>query len=784
MNNIRKVLIILIIFFNLLPISTFGVLDFHDLKKANDTNSNDSVCSKDFESDSSMQVYESTRNIRGTWTDTFDIESKIETKANVNAQNGDVMLKPQSQFLITSTAEFNDGVKLNTLTNTDSFEVPQNELQMAKTEILIENFEGVNGQAIDAYDPSWTVDITDGATIKIANDQQIRGSMSAKWCADDTGIGNAKIHKTIQNYAFKALSLFVRINIVTTSTEPFAIKTFDSQGNRYATFNFGQSSGYLWKFCYYDGTTMVNTNNQIAEDVWYRLKIIHDTAQGTWDAWIDGGNYNNVQMANDANRYASGTNIINKLEIDRRSGHSGHHVEEWVDNITLTEYIKSGYWESALQNIPVDHQLKDTTITYSNLAPSVAEITRIEWRVSDLVVAAYDTNINNDGLSPFTISDSDLTLGTFKNIKSDFKIKIFLLSDGNKTPIITQIHGNLMPLKGHLVSTPITLYQNEYWDELSVNKTVPINSFINISILDPPTNQIIPGFENLSAINIDLKSINPREYLTIKLRANFKSDGEFFPLLHDWAVSMKSDPPKKTTDIPSDWTFQEDTDADNLIDLTAYFEDVWTSDDKLKFQIIYESDDAHIDASVDGKFLDFTTSTINWSGSETFKAKCTDEGGLSVNSNEFEVTVTEVNDPPVWTHIGYIYINEDSKLTDVIDLDLFITDCDDLIENITYSVISNNNPSNIFAQVANRHVWVEPLIENYYGSAIIKISANDGFASAEISFEIIIESVNDPPIVELLSPINNSIITSSSTVKLTWSEGFDIDGTIVSYDVY
>jgi hypothetical protein len=304
-----------------------------------------------------------------------------------------------------------------------------------------------------------------------------------------------------------------------------------------------------------------------------------------------------------------------------------------------------------------------------------------------------------------------------------------------------------------------------------------------ITVLDGGTDQPIDGFEDLDLTSIDISSIDPKSYPTIILEAVLTSEGPFTPLLNEWSVTWKTDLPQQIDDIPSDWNFLEDTDADNLIDLSVYFEDIWTTNAHLKFKIIYESDNTHIDATVDGKYLDFTTPTINWSGSEMFKIKCTDEGGLSVDSNEFKVTVTEVNDAPAWTPIGYIHISEDTNLIDIVELDSYIIDTDDSLKNISYSLISNNNEENIFVQIDKRIVYVEPLFDNYVGSAIVKVRAEDGQEETDTTFTIIIDPVNDKPVVELLSPGNNMIITTGS-VKLSWSEGFDVDGTVVSYDVY
>jgi hypothetical protein len=92
--------------------------------------------------------------------------------------------------------------------------------------------------------------------------------------------------------------------------------------------------------------------------------------------------------------------------------------------------------------------------------------------------------------------------------------------------------------------------------------------------------------------------------------------------------------------------FPEDTDAVHLIDLEEFFWDDW-DDGLLAFEVTYEEDAQKIHAVVDGRYLTFTTPTENWYGTERFRVRAIDRGGLWAPSNLFCITVDPVNDPPV-----------------------------------------------------------------------------------------------------------------------------------------
>ncbi|MCK5560093.1 MAG: hypothetical protein KAJ51_05845 [Thermoplasmata archaeon] len=725
--------------------------------------------------------YPSTRSktSRNGWIDSFDNDSYIEFQESINISDSDVKLNSTDLFLITTTADFDAGNKYNVETNSDNPSVPTGELHIvANNTVFIEGFEGVDELDLDIYDSNWVVtkEVTStNASAKIDTSQQNSGSSSVRFYATD---------HTNRVRAIRNIEEYTTITIYCRAGGPSNPRLFIQGLNGDTVITSFMFNG-AFNIIYYDGGIKTDTGYDYTFNVWYKIKIILDFTNQQYDEYIDGGSFNNYLIVDDAN-FRNPATSANRIRIGNTDGWSEPVDPDsyaWYDDLKFEKFQPSGVWESTPQTIPSNQQMVNTTITYSGLASGVSEIDKIEWLVDNVVKAAYETDINNNALSPFTIFEDDLTFGTFTDIDNDFTIRIYLTSDGVKTPMIKQLEGSAIYTNGTLTSKPITIPTNNVWDKLTISKTEPSDTSINVSVLNGTTTQPIPGFSERTGTSIDLTTIDTLKHTKIKLLANLSSESLNSPLLHNWSLFWKPDPPRLTSNIPSDRAFPEDTDADNLINLGNYFDDVWTPDDRLLFEIIYESDDTHIDASIDGIFLDFTTPTINWSGSETFRLKCTDEGGLSVNSNVFKVTVTEVNDPPVWTPIDDIYIDEDSSRTDLVGLDEYIYDCDDVIGNITYYLISNDNPTNILIEIIDRTVFAEPLVENYVGEAIIKLNANDGLAGSNTSFLVIITPVNDPPTVELLSPVNNSIITTT-TVKLTWTIGFDVDSAIESYDVY
>ncbi|MBN1539398.1 MAG: LamG domain-containing protein, partial [Candidatus Thermoplasmatota archaeon] len=90
-----------------------------------------------------------------------------------------------------------------------------------------------------------------------------------------------------------------------------------------------------------------------------------------------------------------------------------------------------------------------------------------------------------------------------------------------------------------LISNAITVPQNHYWKDLNISKVCPPGSGITVSILDAKNNRYIPGFVNMSGSNLKISGIDPIEYPSIRLRANFTSMDAAYPELDSWSVSWR-----------------------------------------------------------------------------------------------------------------------------------------------------------------------------------------------------------------------------------------------------
>jgi hypothetical protein len=111
---------------------------------------------------------------------------------------------------------------------------------------------------------------------------------------------------------------------------------------------------------------------------------------------------------------------------------------------------------------------------------------------------------------------------------------------------------------GNVTSTEIQLPAGQSWDTLSLSKTenVPRNQ-VKVSVLDGLTFLPIPGYENLTASNVDISGISRSIYPTLRLRAHFSGDGRSTPILRSWKVAwIDNIPPAPPTGLAvfNPWT--------------------------------------------------------------------------------------------------------------------------------------------------------------------------------------------------------------------------------------
>ncbi len=94
--------------------------------------------------------------------------------------------------------------------------------------------------------------------------------------------------------------------------------------------------------------------------------------------------------------------------------------------------------------------------------------------------------------------------------------------------------------EGNITSTEISLPTGHSWESLLIDKSeIGMDNNILVSVLDGLTHETILGFADLSGLNIDLSTIDPILYPSIRLRANFSGNGTCSPRLFEWSVTWR-----------------------------------------------------------------------------------------------------------------------------------------------------------------------------------------------------------------------------------------------------
>jgi hypothetical protein len=198
---------------------------------------------------------------------------------------------------------------------------------------------------------------------------------------------------------------------------------------------------------------------------------------------------------------------------------------------------------------------------------------------------------------------------------------------------------------------------------------------------------------------------------------------------------LKNGPPAQLRNIPP-ISLPEDTNLTHGLDLAAYFtDDLYPND--LTYAISYEQEASKIHAVVvDGHWVDFYAVTPEWFGKREFKARVTDKGGISMESNNFTVSVSAVNDPPFFLPIPVVTVTEDQPRT--VDMAEYIGDPDTQVNQLRLGLLST-------------YVTVEGTLLTFSyprelaGPDRINISLTDGQWTVYTLLEVKVTSVNDRP---------------------------------------
>ena len=157
--------------------------------------------------------------------------------------------------------------------------------------------------------------------------------------------------------------------------------------------------------------------------------------------------------------------------------------------------------------------------------------------------------------------------------------------------------------------------------------------------------------------------------------------------------------------------------------------------------------------------------------------------GMSSAIETFNVTVTQVNDPPTISAVADVTINEDTSTG---PLAFTLSDPDTTLTSLTVTASSSNQALIPNANIAlggsgaNRTVMVTPVADANGGPATITLTVSDGMSSAIETFNVTVTPVNDPPTISAVADVTINEDTSTGLLAFTLS---DPDTTLTSLTV-
>ncbi len=203
----------------------------------------------------------------------------------------------------------------------------------------------------------------------------------------------------------------------------------------------------------------------------------------------------------------------------------------------------------------------------------------------------------------------------------------------------------------NLISEPIPIPYNSYWETLLINKTEQTQTYLNVTVVDAFSNQPIQPYVDLNRTGINLSSIDPHLHTAIRLQASFVGDSTNTSILHDWSVNWRPNMPPKVVELIPTSNFVYRTNTTQLYINATDFEDLQKD---IEVEISYRSPldaDWKTDYLSDLNFennmwvMNFTPTKNAILGQYSFNVSCNDTFQEFDNKKFYDV-ITVLNSPP------------------------------------------------------------------------------------------------------------------------------------------
>jgi len=224
-----------------------------------------------------------------------------------------------------------------------------------------------------------------------------------------------------------------------------------------------------------------------------------------------------------------------------------------------------------------------------------------------------------------------------------------------------------------------------------------------------------------------------------------------------------------TLNLPTQFTFNEDE------QLIVNFEPFISNPDGVNLELSYNNAD-NVSVNINALMVTFSGEP-DWNGSDMIDFTVFNTDGLESSSDNVEVVIIPVNDPPAVAPIPDLFIQEDSGVNSL-NLNEYFADIDGDI--LQYSVIFENDE--FTAEIDYPYLNLEPL-NNWNGTSTISVTAQDVYNRYAISdtFDVVVSPVNDAPYISILLE-DIAINEDEISAPVDLNDHFDdIDNEVLTY---
>ena len=355
----------------------------------------------------------------------------------------------------------------------------------------------------------------------------------------------------------------------------------------------------------------------------------------------------------------------------------------------------------------------------------------------------------------------------FKGMMDDVAVFDRILNE-SEVRALSSMHVHNSTLRSEAITVP----RDHSWSTFHFNRTVPKGTYLNISVRNSVTDEILLSDDNDTGDAYhNLSHIDPTKHPSIYLEGHVQSHRTATPVLFDWAVNWTwTEPvfPPNLTQSISDITFDEDTNLENAFNLSNHFQDTNHPPLPLSYEVVGNTADGKIIAELNGSFISFFSPNTNWTGSGSFSVNCTNELGLLTRSNNFTVTVAQVNDRPAWTSSPEgLFITRGVPFVSAYSLGDLVEDA----ENDSLDFEASCEHLKNLSIGEDGHISINLSASGgFTGDTVIDLKVYETDNRSSYTNITIPATVSDypRPLVTLLGPENGAVITDRS-VTLRWN---------------